>query len=98
MPSGIVSLILNSDTTEMGETYCLLICNYLKHKISVFLKIHKDVESNSAPRCYVFISKSNSSKLLDFGVCMCNTEDIEGTDLRKKKVLFSKSFHRSAAV
>lgn len=63
MPSGIVSLILNSETIETGETYCLLICNYLEHKIPVLLKIHKGVESNSAPHCCVLISKSNSCKL-----------------------------------
>lgn len=63
MPSGIVSLILNSETIEKGETFCLLIRNYLEHKIPVLLKFHKGVESNSGPHCYVLISKSNSCKL-----------------------------------
>lgn len=36
---------------------------FLGHKMQILLKIHKDVESNSVPHCYVFTSKSNSSKL-----------------------------------
>lgn len=37
---------------------------FLEHKMQILLKIHEEVESNSVPHCYVFISKSNSSKLI----------------------------------
>lgn len=98
MLSGIVSFILNSETIEMGESYSLLICNYLEHKIAVLFKTDVDVELNSSPHCYILISKSSSSKQLFPEACRCNTEDRERTDLRRKKVLFSKGFHSSAAV
>lgn len=61
---------------------CFHICNYLEHKTAILLKIHKDVKSNSAPHCYVLISKFNSK--LSFSLEHVGKRG----DLRRKKYNF----------
>lgn len=90
MISGIVSFILNADKMD-SETFASMSVTTW-NKTAVLLKIHKNVKSNSAPYCYVLISKSN--RKLSFSLEHVGKRG----DLKRKKIQLSNNLCRSMAV